>query len=58
MKKHITIAVIKSGTVLKRCPRACKQAFQDKQYGAGVRVHNIMKNGGTRCTVCSAEEKN
>jgi hypothetical protein len=40
---------------LLRC--TCKNDFQDKTYGAGVRVHNPLKtvNGKPqeyRCTVC------
>ena len=31
----------------------CKHAFQDKEYGQGLRLHNIMKgNKKARCTVC------
>lgn len=29
----------------------CKSEFQDKLYGS-KRVHNLMKNGSWRCTVC------
>lgn len=37
-------------------PQGCKpHPFQDKEYGRGVRVHNVRGlggNSGTRCTVC------
>lgn len=41
-----------------RC--SCKHEFQDKQYGAGNRVHNDCKPGEKntkwyRCTVCRKE---
>ena len=32
----------------------CANAFQDKLYGAGQRVHNKTAKG-RRCTVCSTE---
>jgi len=28
--------------------------FQDKEYGKGNRLHNLMKDGGFRCTVCGS----
>jgi uncharacterized membrane-anchored protein len=28
--------------------------YQDARYGTGMRVHNVMKNGSRRCTVCGA----
>lgn len=34
-------------------PCGCKSEFQDKTYGAGIRVMNLTKNGELRCTVCS-----
>ena len=42
------------GTAIIKC--SCKHEFQDKQYGAGNRVHNYARSanreGGWRCTVC------
>ena len=40
------------GTVIMRC--YCTSAFQDKHYGMGMRVHNVMASLGNkaRCTVC------
>ena len=36
----------------------CKHAFQDAQYGQGVRLHNIGKMGKeARCTVCGKATK-
>jgi len=37
----------------------CQHEFQDRKYGAGMRVHNYArsangKTGGWRCTVCKA----
>lgn len=32
----------------------CKHEFQDKVYGAGMRVHN-QGNKEARCTVCGAK---
>lgn len=57
-EKNQQQSAVKSGTTKKRCQRGCKHAFQDKTYGAGVRVHNIMKSGSMRCTVCGFEEHN
>jgi len=41
-------------TIVLRC--TCSHAFQDKEYGYGMRVHNGCKSGtsgfGWRCTVC------
>jgi len=40
----------------------CVNAFQDKEYGPGMRVHNPCKlkstsgGRGWRCTVCSNEK--
>lgn len=33
----------------------CKHDYQDRTYGQGKRVANIMKNNGLRCTVCNRE---
>lgn len=44
----------KNGTIVARCD--CKHTFQDKEYGAGLRLHNIaVKSQKRRCTVCSKE---
>lgn len=42
-------------TVIVRCKTNCQHDFQDKQYGPGMRVHNIT-NKGRRCTVCGHHE--
>jgi len=43
--------------VIKGC--TCKNTFQDKEYGQGLRVHNECaktgkQTGKMRCTVCGA----
>lgn len=38
-----------AGTTILRCD--CKNTFQDKTYGKGMRVHNIGVNKN-RCTGC------
>jgi hypothetical protein len=43
-------------TILKKC--SCPNAFQDAAYGAGIRVHNPMKQlkeGKARCATCGSE---
>ena len=41
---------------IKKC--SCKNEFQDKEYGVGVRVKNSCKDGKElRCTVCNSIEK-
>lgn len=43
----------KFGTRTLRC--TCAHAYQDKEYGAGMRVHNL--NGAKAfCTVCGAKK--
>lgn len=53
-KKPEKKASVKYGTVKIRCN--CQNAFQDKTYGIGVRVHNRCKGKTAdpvaRCTVC------
>lgn len=34
----------------------CKHSFQDKEYGRQQRVHNPVRGGGWRCTVCGDEK--
>ena len=51
---------IPGACMILRC--SCFSEYQDKQYGATLRLHNIMKdnihNGNSaRCTVCSKENK-
>lgn len=50
--------------MVKRCLNAehgtCKSAYQDKQYGLDMRVHNARKSDSgekrtPRCTVCGRE---
>lgn len=41
-------------TVVKKC--TCENKFQDKEYGKGMRLHNIREKANTnRCTVCGKE---
>lgn len=45
---------------LKKCD--CKNLFQDKRYGKGIRVMNKLKREGDRpqsyrCTVCGKERE-
>jgi len=42
----------KAGASIRRCPKECKQKFQDATYGVGNRVHNHCA-AGYRCTGCS-----
>jgi len=37
-------------------PCSCKCVSQDLFYGNGKRLHNKMKNGNWRCTVCKKEK--
>jgi len=41
----------KETTVILKC--TCSHEFQDQQYGEGMRVHNVDKNGRAFCTVCA-----
>ena len=45
-----------SGTVIKqcRCTDGPSAQYQDKTYGKGLRLHNVMEKGGAKCTVCGA----
>ena len=48
--------VVSTSTVIKQCD--CKNIYQDKTYGKGMRVKNSMigKSGSAlRCTVCGKE---
>lgn len=47
-----------AGTAILAC--TCKDEFQDKHYGKGMRVHNVGGKGKERigyCTVCSPSTK-
>jgi len=38
----------------KKMPCDCVNEFQDKQYGKGIRIHNLCKGGEqARCTGCA-----
>ena len=39
-------------SIVKKCVKGCTHAFQDRQYGKGIRVHRVSKKGEERCTVC------
>lgn len=44
---------------VKRLSCRCVNAFADKLYGLGVRVHNLFHKptpGGYRCTTCGHEK--
>jgi len=44
-----------SGTIRQKCE--CKNEYQDKQYGTGIRIMNKMtKTDGYRCTSCGKEK--
>lgn len=47
---------VRFGCVVVRCKNPnCHSEFQDKRYGAGVRVHNRIGKASVpsaRCTVC------
>lgn len=36
---------------------SCINEGQDKMYGKGRRLHNKMKDGSFRCTVCRKEKQ-
>ena len=47
---------VNTTTVVKKC--TCKSEYQDKMYGAGMRVMNGTSpkmGAGFRCTVCRAK---
>lgn len=46
---------VATGTAILPC--SCRHQFQDNRYGYGLRLHNIMRDGGRRCTVCSGVKK-
>lgn len=54
MKPQVTnVDRVKTGTIIIKCGRNCNNMFQDQQYGAGNRLHNLApKANGARCTVC------
>jgi hypothetical protein len=44
---------VKSGTVKARC--TCVSEYQDKLYGVGIRLHNVVQKKDStvkKCTVC------
>lgn len=44
-----------SGSIKMKC--SCKHEFQDKLYGAFMRVWTLCKGGASaRCTVCRAQK--
>jgi hypothetical protein len=49
-----TKKIFPAGSIIIRCK--CSHEFQDRRYGAGMRVHNAKKakSGGVEyiCTVC------
>ncbi len=42
-------------TEVKQCK--CEHKFQDKEYGANQRLHNVNSKGETTCTVCGKSTK-
>jgi len=55
MPKAVTVVKegkLKFGTVIKRCPDCKPHSHQDKTYGNLMRIMNLRKNGGCRCTIC------
>jgi len=34
----------------------CVSDYQDEKYGKGNRMHNLTKDGGTRCSVCGTKK--
>ncbi len=54
----MTKVVAAVGLTTRILPCTCIHPFQDKMYGAGLRVHNLAEkksqgNPGWGCTVCS-----
>jgi hypothetical protein len=50
-KKEPEVKVDKSsGTVV--FPHSCKNEFQNRRYGNGLRLFNVGMNNKVRCTVC------
>ena len=46
----------KEGTTVMRC--TCTHRYQDRIYGAQMRLHNrSQKDGGATCTVCGTEKR-
>ena len=42
--------------MIKKCK--CENAYMDKKYGQGVRVHTVGKGGVERCVVCGPPSHN
>lgn len=43
-------------SIIMKC--SCKHEFQDKQYGPGMRVHNVSESKKEAyCTVCSPSHR-
>lgn len=42
-----------TNVIIKKCD--CKNEFQDKRYGQGMRVMNLCPNGSCRCTSCESK---
>ena len=49
LEKHGAKAFKTNSTIIAKCD--CKNEFQDKKYGKGMRAKN-SHNSGYRCTVC------
>lgn len=59
MAKTTTTGKVKHGTVTMRCKCTNDKVvpYQEKEYGVGMRVHNLCKAGkAARCTVCLKEK--
>ncbi|MFA7336293.1 MAG: hypothetical protein WC028_05875 [Candidatus Obscuribacterales bacterium] len=41
------------GSEIRGC--TCVNQYQDAQNGKGMRLMNVCKDGGLRCTVCAAK---
>lgn len=42
-------------TLVKAC--VCTSKYQDERYGKGNRLHNLSKDGASRCTQCGRGKK-
>ena len=41
--------------MIQKC--VCKNEYQDKRYGVGMRVHTVGIKGDKRCTVCGPKAR-